>query len=64
MVRGWREMVWRNAERLMNASSDEERAQVAQQIEANAAADATLIATPPAPGYGAMRDAYCAEQIG
>lgn len=64
MVRGWRELVWRNAERLTNAESDAERAQIAQEIEANAAADATLIATPPAPGYGATRDAYCADQLG
>ena len=64
MVRGWRELVWRNAERLVNAKSDAERAQIAQQIEANAAADATLIAAPPAPGYGATRDAYCADRVG
>ena len=64
MVRGWRELVWRNVERLTNAESDAERAQIAQEIEANAAADATLIATPPAPGYGAARDAYCADQLG
>ena len=38
MVRGWREGVWRNAERLANARSDAERRWIALQIEANAAA--------------------------
>jgi hypothetical protein len=62
-VRGWRELVWRNAERLVNASSRAERTQVANQIEANAALWATLIALPPVPGYRAQRDAYCEAQL-
>ena len=57
MVRSWREGVWRNAERLANARSDAERLQVAQQIEANAAAWARLMSTPEEPGYRAQRDA-------
>ena len=63
-VRGWREVVWRNAERLVNAETDAERAQVAQSIEDYAAAWAQLIAAVPAPTYGAQRDAYCQSQLG
>ena len=63
-VRGWREVVWRNAERLVNAHTDAERALVAAQIEAYAATWAQLIAAVPAPGYGAQRDAYCQAQLG
>ena len=60
MVRGWREGVWRNAERLVAASDDAARAQVADQIHQNAAAWAEAIAAAPQPGYRATRDAYCA----
>ena len=59
LVRGWREGVWRNAERLVTASSDEERAQVAATIETNAAVWAAAIAAAEIPGYRAQRDAYC-----
>jgi Family of unknown function (DUF5995) len=63
LVKGWREGVWRNAERLTNARSDAERAQVAQSIHAQAAATARMIAlgTTGPPGYRATRDAYCAS---
>ena len=37
LVREWREQVWRNAERLVNAKSDAERAEVADDIQAYAA---------------------------
>ena len=37
MVKEWREQVWRNAERLVNAKSDSERRQVANDIQQNAA---------------------------
>ena len=63
MVRGWREMVWRNAERLVNASSPAERTQVAQSIEAYAGLAAQTIAAAPAPGYGATRDEYCSSRL-
>jgi Family of unknown function (DUF5995) len=43
MVMTWREGVWRNAERLLRARSDAERAMVAQSIEAQAAASARMI---------------------
>jgi Family of unknown function (DUF5995) len=63
-VRGWREVVWRNAERLVNASSDAERAQVAAQIQSYAGAWASTIALPQVPpGYRATRDAYCQSQL-
>jgi hypothetical protein len=63
LVKLWREGVWRNAERLTNARSDAERAQVAQSIHAQAAATARMIAlgTTGPPGYRATRDAYCAS---
>ncbi len=64
IVREWRERVWRNAERLVNADSDAERERVAQEIEDYAAGWAQGIAAAPRPGYRATRDAYCAEQLG
>ncbi|MEA2125607.1 MAG: hypothetical protein QOI80_2389 [Solirubrobacteraceae bacterium] len=64
LVKLWREGVWRNAERLVNAKSDEERAQVAESIHQQAYLTARSIeaATQGPPGYRASRDAYCAEQ--
>ena len=64
IVRQWRENVWRNAERLVNAKSDEERAAVAADIQSYAAAWAEGIAAAPFPGARESRDAYCAEQLG
>lgn len=64
LVREWREQVWRNAERLVNAKTDAERAQVAESIQAYAAGWAQTIAETPAPGYGATRDAYCKQELG
>jgi len=64
MVRQWRENVWRNAEKLVNAKDDEERAAVAQDIKSNAAEWAQGIASTPSPGYRAQRDAYCQQQLG
>jgi hypothetical protein len=62
LVKSWREGVWRNAERLMNASSDEQRAQVEQSIEQNAAAWArSILSFQNPPGYRATRDAYCEQ---
>lgn len=61
LVRGWREAVWRNAERLLAAPDDAARREVAGQIQANAATWARLIAMDGSglPGYRAQRDAYC-----
>lgn len=64
IVRQWREQVWRNAERLVNAGSDAERARIAAQIQAYAAEWARGIAAAPVSGYRASRDAYCAAQLG
>jgi hypothetical protein len=59
----WRELAWRNAERLAAASTDAERATIAAQIEQAATAQAQLIkaAYSYAPlGSSASRDAFCA----
>jgi hypothetical protein len=65
MVKEWREMVWRNAERLLAATSDSEREQVAQQIQQNAASWAQMIANPlQVPDYRVQRDAYCHSKLG
>lgn len=63
MIRTWRENVWRNAERLANAETRDERSEVADQIEANAAAWAEGIAAIEQPGYRDERDAYCAARL-
>ena len=63
MVRSWREGVWRNAERLLNARSAAERRWIALQIEAKAGAWARLLSAPEEPGYRAQRDAYCRSQL-
>src|SRR5215211_2724767 len=67
IIPSWREIAWRNAERLVSASSDEERAEVAASIEGYAASQAELIRQ--ASGYGplrnsAARDAYCSVNHG
>jgi hypothetical protein len=63
IVRQWRENVWRNAERLVNARSDEERAEIAAQIQSYAADWARGIAAAPFPGHRATRDEYCAQRL-
>jgi hypothetical protein len=64
MVRVWRELVWRNAERLLLAKTESARQQIAKQIEANAAGWATGMAAVQVPGIRASRDSYCAKQQG
>jgi Family of unknown function (DUF5995) len=64
MVRVWRELVWRNAERLLTAPTESARQQVASDIQANAAGWAQGIALTQVPGIRASRDAYCQEQLG
>jgi hypothetical protein len=64
MVRGWRELVWRNAERLLLATTEAARERVTNQIEANAAGWAQGIALTQVPGIRAARDGYCAKQLG
>jgi hypothetical protein len=63
LVKGWREGVWRNAERLVNARTPEERQRVVDSIESNAANWARMIAAPQQPGYRAQRDAYCRSKL-
>jgi hypothetical protein len=64
LVRVWREQVWRNAERLVNARSDAERRRIASEIQAYAAGWASGIAAVQVPGLRAERDEYCARQLG
>ena len=67
-IEGWRELAWRNAERLVSAPNAAARAVVAQQIEDYAASQAQLIkisspTLPTLPGQ-VSRDAYCASHHG
>ena len=64
MVRQWRENVWRNAERLVNAKTDAERARIAADIQSYAADWARGIAAAPFQGARTERDQYCAQQVG
>jgi hypothetical protein len=64
LVKEWREGVWRNAERLLNARSAEERASISRQIEDDAATWARSIAANDQPaGYRAYRDDYCRTHV-
>jgi hypothetical protein len=63
LIIAWREQAWRNAERLVNAASPEERASVAQSIEAAALLEAEAFKATYT--YGLLessktRDAWCA----
>ena len=60
MVKSWREGAWRNAERLINARTPEERRRVDDSIEATSVAWAEAIRSAKVPGYRATRDAHCA----
>jgi hypothetical protein len=67
LIPTWREVAWRNAERLASAATPEERARVVDSIEAYAASQAESIrrATAYPLGQGrAERDAYCAVNHG
>jgi hypothetical protein len=64
IVRQWREQVWRNAEALVNAKSEEERNQISTRIQSYAAQWANSIALVQVPGLRASRDDYCAQQLG
>jgi hypothetical protein len=63
LVKGWREQVWRNAERLVNADGRAEREQVARQIQQNAANWARGFAAVEQDAYRATRDAYCRDKL-
>jgi hypothetical protein len=63
----WREIAWRNAERLASADSPAARAQVAAGIETYAASQAQAIRQAMAYGplrNSAARDAYCSTHHG
>jgi hypothetical protein len=63
----WREIAWRNAERLVSADSPAARAHVAASIEAYAASQAEAIRQASAYGplrNSAARDAYCLTHHG
>lgn len=60
IMRGWREMVWRNAENLALARTPLARQLAAQTIEQYAATQALLIRTVFASPSPAKRDAWCA----
>ena len=64
LARTWRELVWRNAERLLKAKTEAERALVVESIQANAAAWARGIAAVQVPGYRKVRGDYCRKQLG
>jgi hypothetical protein len=64
---GWREQAWRNAERLVAATTPEARAQVAQSIEQAAAQEANALVSSYSylpmfdpNGGAAARNAFCA----
>jgi hypothetical protein len=65
LIAAWRERAWRNAELLVSAPTPELRAAVAQQIELNAAAEATTIVASysylPPLTTTVRRDALCAS---
>ena len=62
LVRAWRQGAWQNAEQLVNAGSDAEREHASGRIEAYSAAAAHgIVASNTVPGYGRVRDEWCAE---
>ena len=67
IIPSWREIAWRNAERLVTADSVAARAEVAASIEAYAASQAEAIRQASAYGplrNSAARDAYCRTHHG
>jgi hypothetical protein len=67
LIPTWREIAWRNAERLVSATTAAQRALVAASIEAYAATQAEAIRRAEAyvPGQdSSARDAYCALHHG
>jgi len=61
-IRGLRENAWRNAEDLVSTRNNPlAHSLVEQNIEAQSAAFAlNIVAASTIPGYGPLRDAYCA----
>ncbi len=61
LVKSWREGAWRNAERLANAATAEEQAEVVRSIQAQSTLWAELISSGEMPGLRETRDAWCFE---
>jgi hypothetical protein len=61
IMRGWREMVWRNAEQLAIAKTPSQRRLAEQTIEHYAATQAQMIRTGFASPDSTKRDAWCAD---
>ncbi|MGH3473811.1 MAG: DUF5995 family protein [Aeromicrobium sp.] len=61
IIRGWREIVWRNAEQLALAKTPAQRRLAQQTIEYYAATQAQLIRRGFARSDSTKRDAWCAE---
>ena len=61
IIRGWREIVWRNAEQLALAKTPTQRRLAQQTIEYYAATQAQLIRRGFARSDSTKRDAWCAE---
>jgi len=66
IMRGWREMVWRNAEALAHARTPALRKLVEAEISQYAATQAQLIRSIPIfrSGFSPTRDTYCATHHG
>lgn len=66
IMRGWREMVWRNAEKLALAKTPRARAQAERAIEGYAASQARVIRQifKAGPKINAERNAFCATHHG
>lgn len=63
LLKSWREGAWRNAERLLSATSAQERRTVRASIEAGSRAWAEALSAGEVPGYGAVRDAHCGARF-
>ena len=63
LVSGWREGVWRNAERLESTTDTPLHDLTVETIEQQAQLAATLIATGEIPGHREARDAHCRQQL-
>jgi hypothetical protein len=63
VIQAWRELAWRNAERLVAARTPAELAGVERDIDRNANAWADMIRLDDQHGYRATRDAYCRAHL-
>jgi hypothetical protein len=62
LVRSWRQAAWQHAEMLVNASSEAQREQASAWIETYSTQAAHgIVAGNTVPGYGEVRDEWCAE---